>query len=683
MKNEIGRKLTSLTIMAIMFAGGMTLAIPSFMPEVIAAETTSGLLTVSTTTLQGVAILEIVVNDPDVSATDVDIAAISASVGGTSYDLTQGTNGKWYAYVVDASQAALFDADPNGFEFGVLCTSGLGTEESTTDLIVGTSTDIYVAVIVGTGVGTIVDNGVCLDADGMTDTLDDTAGTTSRQDLTAAVLQNAPSLSNPDGDEANQGQRAHKLNASGYGSWPYIISVNLNSDNVVEYGSDSINVVYGNTDSDSSIELSNRNPGDRAEVHLTITDPALNIDPTTADIWKFSLASTAAAPAVMFANNGTNNTLDAQELGQHACVDNCRLSSNVQTNLITGAYALTLVTMTETGASTDVFESFDTNGVGSFKTIAEAAADGQVIYSYGGNSVDQIITYNDATISMDAGGSDWAPGTTATITVVDPEANRNPTSAETLNAYDETVVLPTIKMGTGGLALGEGNNPALAKSAAGATTGVVVGFTTGSPIYTVSVTNTTDNSDRLRIITTAEDNGMALTNHTWLNVTTGHTRANLLALAGTVVLNYDIRGAADLVSSTGIDAYLTDSGTNSTDNAGGLITLFGDGSGTGGNAKSGSVDIDDGTQFIKSTDVSATQTLTGVGKAGSSFISLAFKMYHATGDDMASTADYAISADFCNFDQDNGSLTHNCMYRLEAVETGDDTGIFEGTVEYH
>ena len=47
---------------------------------------------------------------------------------------------------------------------------------------------------------------------------------------------------------------------------------------------------------------------------------------------------------------------------------------------------------------------------------------------------------------------------TATITVVDPEANRNPTSAETLNAYDETVTLPTIVMGTGGLTLAEGKN---------------------------------------------------------------------------------------------------------------------------------------------------------------------------------------------------------------------------------
>ena len=33
MKNELGRKITSLTLMTIMFAGGMTIAAPSFMPE--------------------------------------------------------------------------------------------------------------------------------------------------------------------------------------------------------------------------------------------------------------------------------------------------------------------------------------------------------------------------------------------------------------------------------------------------------------------------------------------------------------------------------------------------------------------------------------------------------------------------------------------------------------------------
>ena len=104
MKNEIGRKLTSLTIMAIMFAGGMAIGVPSFMPEAQSElAVTSGMLTVSTTTLQGSAILEIVVNDPDVSDTTIDInAGPSVSVGGTSLDMSQAVNGKWYLYVVDA-----------------------------------------------------------------------------------------------------------------------------------------------------------------------------------------------------------------------------------------------------------------------------------------------------------------------------------------------------------------------------------------------------------------------------------------------------------------------------------------------------------------------------------------------------------------------------------------------------
>jgi hypothetical protein len=506
--------------------------------------------------------------------------------------------------------------------------------------------------------------------------------------LTAAVLQDAPSLSDPDSDSANLGQRAHGLNASGYGSWPYIIAVDLNDDNEVAFGSDSINVEYGNTDDETSIELANRNPADRAEVHLTFTDPALNIDPTTADVWIFDLSDNsggASATSVKFGNNGSNNALSAEELGQMGCVENCALYSNVETTLATGANNVSTVNMTESGSNTGVFESFDINGEAQFETAAEASADTQTIFYYGGNSVDMIITYNDAEISFDAGG-DWAPGQTATVSLNAPDANRNPTSAETLNAYDETVVIPTIVMGTGGLTLAGGANPSLEKGdgnvnsadTAGGNTGVNVGFDKGSPIYSLNVQNTTDNSERLRIIHYAEGSGHAGATYTWLNVTTGHTRADLSKLAGTVVLNYDIRGMADLVSSTAISTYVTDSGSNTTSNANGLITVN-----TSGNVKSGSYDLAHTSGgSLPNTDVSATQTFSGVGNAGTSLVSVAFKVTHAAGSDLASNADYAISADFCNFDQANGSLTHNCIYRLEAVETGDATGVFEGTVEY-
>ena len=37
MNNEIGRKLTSLTLMTIMLAGGMTIAAPSMLPQAAAA----------------------------------------------------------------------------------------------------------------------------------------------------------------------------------------------------------------------------------------------------------------------------------------------------------------------------------------------------------------------------------------------------------------------------------------------------------------------------------------------------------------------------------------------------------------------------------------------------------------------------------------------------------------------
>ena len=697
MKNEIGRKLTSLTIMAIMFAGGMAIGVPSFMPEAASdLSSTDGLLTVSTTTLQGVAILEIVVNDPDSSITDSDVAALSASVGGTSYDLTQATNGKWYAYVADASQIKLFDKDSHGFEFGSLCENGLGVSHDTTTLIVGTSTDIYANTLPSRN-GTSIVAGGCLDADNMWTTLDDQAGTTSREDMTAAVLQGAPSLSNPDGDEANMGQRGHGINASGYGSWPYIIAVDLNDDNLVEYGTDSINVVYGNTDGESSISLQNRNPADRAEVHLTISDPALNIDPTTADVWLFDLddnSGAASATTVKFMNNGTyssgtvstsNTALTAEELGQHGCVNNCALYSDVETELATGINTVSQVIMTESGANTGVFESFDANGNGQFKIAAGASTDKKTTFNYGGNSVDMIITYADATITLDAGG-DWAIGQTATVTITDADANRNPVSAETLNAYDETVVIPTFVVGTGGLTLAgganagmDGTNSAHGTSLGGDTTNEispVVGGGTGGNVYTTNAYNTSDNSERLRIVHGGEDTGMANITSTWLNVTTGHTRADLIGLAGTVVLNYDIRGAADLVSSTDINVFVTDTGHNSTNNSGGVITIV-----NSGNVKSGSFDLDDDSQWLRADDISARQTFSGSG-VGSAFVGVAFQMTHTAGSDLASTADYAISADFCNFDQSNSSLTHNCIYRLEAVETGEDTGVFEGTVEY-
>ena len=67
MNNEIGRKLTSLTLMTIMLAGGMVIAAPSMVPTAAAA----GALYVSAENAQfdnlfgGPMVVEVIVKDPN------------------------------------------------------------------------------------------------------------------------------------------------------------------------------------------------------------------------------------------------------------------------------------------------------------------------------------------------------------------------------------------------------------------------------------------------------------------------------------------------------------------------------------------------------------------------------------------------------------------------------------------
>ena len=105
MNNEIGRKLTSLTLMTIMLAGGMVIAAPSMVPEAAAA----GLLFVSAenadfnNTFGGAQIVEVIVRDPARDETDEKQGEPTVKVDEHLLRMTQGADGYWYAYFGSAS----------------------------------------------------------------------------------------------------------------------------------------------------------------------------------------------------------------------------------------------------------------------------------------------------------------------------------------------------------------------------------------------------------------------------------------------------------------------------------------------------------------------------------------------------------------------------------------------------
>ena len=113
MNNEIGRKLTSLTLMTIMIAGGLTFAVPGVMP---AAHAANANLFVSAENSQfdnymsGPQVIEVVVIDSDINDTDEAKGEPDVTVNGKVLRMTQAVDGNWYGYFADRDMAETADA---------------------------------------------------------------------------------------------------------------------------------------------------------------------------------------------------------------------------------------------------------------------------------------------------------------------------------------------------------------------------------------------------------------------------------------------------------------------------------------------------------------------------------------------------------------------------------------------
>ena len=458
MNNEIQRKITSLTLMTIMLAGGLTFAIPGVIPDVSAQSKETANLYVSTTTFGGPMIVEVIVRDSNLSDTDEDEAEPDVTFDGNDLRMVQATDGYWYAYVAEEKSVeaiALAKTAPansqtalsagNGLDFGTHCPQA-DTDGLFNDAGSEASGDVYVS-----------GRGSC---------------TAAGDDNGLNVLRSAKTL--------NTAQDIGNTDLTLQNHWPFI--------QVFEFADDAdIDVVYSGGGASQEVKLTYDTDMDDfadysldrttypqgADVHLTISDNQLNIDPTDEDVWTFGTDGSNAAYYYLFNGNGDPHTTETpydyqDELNNASFGDNGFLfidpnpnaaasdilmfmnnTDQKTTDAIATTTGLSIVTVQETSPNSGVFSSTDdahTSAI--FTTTAEGLRDLDFTIDYNDSTTNYIVEYFVGMVSIDLSsiGSDWGSGESLSVSVTDQDENSNTLLDDDFSVIDSEFI-PTVQIG--------------------------------------------------------------------------------------------------------------------------------------------------------------------------------------------------------------------------------------------
>ncbi len=271
--------------MTIMLAGGMTFAAPGMVPEAHAANAN---LFVSAENSQfndymsGPQVIEVIVINSDINDTNESKGEPTVTINGNELRMVQAVDGNWYGYFADRTHAILADSTTtvagSGLDFGTFCdaeTTDLGTAPS----IVTVTETVGIAIPTTGGANAAIG----FDSDGKI-TIDCDTITIGTDDIQNVLREEKDINSFPSATEAGQ----IGINPN---FWPFIQLYNLSvGGNVnIEYnpgsGLQSTSLTFDTTESFASVELDRATYPLNAQVHVTITDLWLNIDPTDEDSW--------------------------------------------------------------------------------------------------------------------------------------------------------------------------------------------------------------------------------------------------------------------------------------------------------------------------------------------------------------------------------------------------------------
>ena len=370
MNNELYRKLTSITLMTIMFAGGMTIAIPGETPTAVAQTNTLSVSASAAGVFGGAQVIEIVIDDPDLDEVGDDRTegVPDVEVDGDRLTMTQAITGKWYAYV---AASAFVESGLEGAQ-------------------------------------------------------DDTS---NRYAVQSGFLSGAPTA-------VTAPEPAH--------DWPYVQVFPLDGDVEItaNRGDEVITLNYDDHSDIATISVDRNDVPVEGQVHITISDFQLNLDPTADDAWTLNTAGSATYNNVLNETNAdAPSSIDLTGTSGKFTTDGQDVGMIVYTN---GEADDGIVVVDETGSNTGVFESSDDKD-NSEISVKEGASDGDT-FTIGYADDDQQVIVNDfsSTLELIADGT-WDSGETLTIRLSSENFDLNTLDDEDMLITDDD--LAVLEMG--------------------------------------------------------------------------------------------------------------------------------------------------------------------------------------------------------------------------------------------
>ena len=384
MNNELYRKLTSITLMTIMFAGGMTIAIPGETPVAVAQ---TGMLSVSATAAPGNSfggpqVIQIEVNDPSRSET-VGVTQPHVTVDGDDIDMIQADTGKWYAHFASGAHDR--------------------------------------------GAGSLLDAGANI--------LDSPPTATIRDGNTQELLDEVKTFDFTDGSD---------------------IDIVFGDETItLHYEEDLDNLATVSTDRTNGVPVD-------GQIHVTISDFRLNLDPTEADVWYMNASSSkatygttpgtddldsnaiAATEAdVEAALSADWNALFGGKGGEFTLADPMATISDIDvTGDGTPDASDNIVRFEETGANTGVFTNED--GKDNSNIMATGDVNDDFTIAYADSDVQVFIEDFDSTLEVIANGA-WDSGESLTVRLSNENLNTNTLTEQDMAIGDDN--LPILMFG--------------------------------------------------------------------------------------------------------------------------------------------------------------------------------------------------------------------------------------------